>query len=59
MARNYLKRIIREDFRIRRTKMNEVDIVVMIRQGCNVLDRKKLRIELDALWQELIKCCHG
>lgn len=42
--RNQIKRIVRESFRIRKQALNGLDLVVLISQGINDLERKE-RIE--------------
>jgi ribonuclease P protein component len=56
-SRNYLKRIIREGFRIRQLQLKGLDIVIMVRTGCNLKDQAKLHKELDTLWQRLTVRC--
>lgn len=51
-ARNYLKRIIREGFRRRKESLKGLDLVIMLRQGCQ-MNKKKLLKELDSLWERL------
>ena len=52
-SRNYLKRIIREGFRVRKTAMEAIDLVIMTRKGCKLENKVKLQQELDTLWQRL------
>lgn len=52
-SRNYLKRMIREGFRVRQPKIKGLDIVIMARKGCKVENKAKLQKELDTLWQQL------
>lgn len=52
-ARNYLKRIIREGFRVRKLELKGLDLVVMLRPGYKLTDKIKLQKELDSLWKRL------
>lgn len=52
--RNRLKRVIREDFRLRQNQIPAVDIIVMARTAAVALDNKEIRTILDKLWQRLL-----
>ena len=53
-ARNYLKRLIREDFRAHRTSLGKIDLLILARKSCKVEDKIKLKKELYSLWQQLL-----
>jgi len=52
-GRNYLKRLLRESFRVRKATMAGLDLVIMVRKGCKIDDKLRLHKELDTLWQRL------
>ncbi len=52
--RNRLKRVVREDFRLKQKQIPAVDIVVMARTAAVALDNKEIRTILDKLWQRLL-----
>lgn len=51
--RNYLKRVLREGFRANRAELDSLDLVILVRKGCKIDDKVKLRQELKTLWQSL------
>lgn len=53
VVRNKIKRVIRESFRMHPVKLKALDIVVIARQHCGMLDKLKLREGIDKLWQKL------
>lgn len=53
--RNYIKRLLRESFRRWRGALPPVDLVVMLRQRIQGLDRNKLLTQIEALWQGLVE----
>jgi ribonuclease P protein component len=54
VARNRIKRIVRESFRSRQHHLIGWDIVVIARQHCGTLDKDKLRKGIDNLWERLL-----
>ena len=57
VARNRIKRVIRESYRLRQTRLGSLDIVVLGRAGVASQSKKMLHDELENLWKELdIKC---
>lgn len=52
-SRNYLKRIIREGFRVHKSLLSGLDLVILARKGCSSLDKVKVHKELECLWQRL------
>lgn len=54
VARNRIKRVVRESFRLNRQRLKGLDIVVIARQQCNTLNKTQLREGIDQLWQRLI-----
>ena len=59
VARNRIKRAVRESFRTHQGRLDALDIVVLARPG--VVDRtnKELATTLESLWTRLNKTCAG
>ncbi len=55
VARNQIKRVIRESFRLNQEKLAGLDIIVIARQQCGSLDKATLREGIEKLWEKLIK----
>lgn len=53
VARNRIKRLIREAFRERQGRLVPVDIVMLARPGVDRAEAAALRAELDRLWLRL------
>lgn len=53
VGRNRVKRLVRETFRLRQTKLGGLDVVVMSRAGVGDLPNPKLRAALDKHWETL------
>ena len=53
VARQRIKRVVRESFRIRQSSFPAVDIVVMCRPDAANLDKRRLREVLERLWQTI------
>lgn len=51
--RNVIKRIIRERFRQHQEQLKGMDIIVIGRQQCGLLDKATLREGIDKLWEKL------
>ena len=49
--RNIIKRIIRESFRMCKTKLPPNDYVVILKRPIRAVKREKLRKKIDFLWQ--------
>ena len=56
VARNRIRRIIRDSFRFHHDKLVGWDIVVIARQRCDTLSREKIRKGIDDLWEKLLTC---
>lgn len=55
--RTRIKRVVRESFRLDRSQLPAVDIVVQARGGAAKKENAELRASLDWHWQEVIKRC--
>ena len=53
VARNRIKRVIRESFRHAQCDLPDVDVVVMCRRAAAGADKQTLRASLDALWKRI------
>ena len=54
VARNRIKRVIRESFRANQKKLIGLDCIVIARQQCDTLNTLQLRQGMDQLWERLI-----
>ncbi len=59
VARNRIKRRIRESFRHTQARLGGLDIVVIGRPGIDRQDNKALAQALENIWTRLIKKCAG
>jgi ribonuclease P protein component len=59
VARNRIKRVIRESFRHWQTRLDSLDIVVLGRAGVSVQPGRTLDTALETLWIKLIEKCAG
>lgn len=59
VARNRLKRMIRESFRRHWQALPAVDIVVLARSGSDTPEPAALREHLDQAWREVSRRCAG
>jgi len=57
VARNLIKRTIRESFRLRQHQLDNLDIVVLARRDAGKAPRKVLRSSLERHWQKLADRC--
>jgi len=57
VARNRIKRLVRESFRHHRDVLGPLDLVVMGRQGVDRRDNAELRASLDRHWKRLHEKC--
>jgi len=53
VARNRIKRVIRESFRLSQNQLPTIDIVVIVRSEGGNADKKRLRETIDKLWKKL------
>jgi ribonuclease P protein component len=57
VARNRIKRVVRESFRLVQHELPNVDIVVNARSGAKSASHGELRRSLDQHWQSVRKKC--
>jgi len=57
IARNRIKRLIRESFRYNQTRLAGLDIVVLVRAGAARVANPTFLRDLDTLWDRLIEQC--
>lgn len=55
VARNLLKRVLRESFRSQQHKLPPIDAIVLARRGADTLTAIDARTAVDHLWQRLCK----
>ena len=57
VARNRLRRVIRESFRLRQLELPAVDIVIGARNAARAAEADKVRTALSRLWTQIIDTC--
>jgi ribonuclease P protein component len=57
VARNRLRRVIRETFRLRQLDLPDVDIVIGARNAARGAEAAAVRAHLSKLWTEIIDAC--
>lgn len=57
VARNRIKRLARESFRLNRGALPAVDITVSAREGARAADPSALRASLDSHWKSIAQRC--
>ena len=55
VARNRIKRLTRESFRLSQHQLPDIDVIVMAKNGTDKLSNEELTIQLNKLWQKLIR----
>ena len=55
--RNRVKRISRESFRLHQHKLENIDIVLMVKRGIDELSNEEIRKDLDKLWRKINERC--
>ena len=59
VARNRIKRAVRESFRVHQGRLDALDIVVLGRSGVMRCTGKELATALETLWTRLNQSCAG
>jgi len=59
VARNRIKRLIRESFRLSQFRLAGFDIVVMVRHAAQNVENRALLAEFDRQWDRLITRCEN
>jgi len=54
VARNRIRRIVRDSFRFNQERLVGWDIVVIARQQCDTLSKENIRKGIDDLWEKLL-----
>jgi ribonuclease P protein component len=57
VARNHLRRVIRESFRLRQLELPAVDIVIGARNAARAAHSAAVRAALGKLWTQIIETC--
>jgi ribonuclease P protein component len=57
VARNRIKRIVRESFRLHQAALSGLDIVVLARDNTSVKPNRELRASLTRHWARLVEQC--
>ncbi len=55
--RNRIKRLARESFRLNQHKLDNIDIVLMVKSGCDQADNAELTKQLNKLWLKINTRC--
>jgi len=59
VARNRIKRLVRESFRHEQQQLGSLDVVVIGRPGIALQTNQAIAESLDQLWKKLNKTCAG
>jgi ribonuclease P protein component len=59
VARNRIKRVVRESFRLRQAELGALDIVVLGRSDVAGQSARTLATAMEKLWIQLIQSCAG
>ena len=57
VARNRIKRLTRESFRLHQHQLPNIDIVVLAKNGTDKLSNEELSKQLDKLWLKITQRC--
>jgi ribonuclease P protein component len=57
VARNRIKRLTRESFRLQQHDLPNIDIIVMAKNGTDKLSNEELNKQLDKLWLKIAQRC--
>lgn len=59
VARNRIKRLVRESFRHHKDRLDGLDLVVLARRECVVADNAELFASLENHWHRLSRCARS
>ncbi len=59
VARNRVKRVSRESFRLRQSELGALDVVILGRNGVASQSLRTLGSAMDKLWTQMIATCAG
>ena len=59
VGRNRIRRIVREQFRLKQHQLPAIDIVVIAKAGIADLSNQEINKILDKLWRKLMQRCNG
>jgi ribonuclease P protein component len=59
VGRNRIRRIVREQFRLKQHQLPAIDIVVIAKAGIADLSNQEINKVLDKLWRKLVQRCNG
>ena len=54
VSRNRIKRAVRESFRANKTRLEGIDVIILLRQINGTVSKAELRGVIDQLWEKLI-----
>jgi len=57
VQRNRIKRLARENFRLNRHQLDNIDIVLMVKTGVDELSNEELHKQLTKLWRKINERC--
>jgi len=55
VQRNRIKRLVREQFRLNQHQLPDIDMVVMVKSGIDQLENQDICLQIDKIWQKIIK----
>ncbi|WP_448550149.1 ribonuclease P protein component [Thalassotalea fusca] len=55
VQRNRIKRLVRERFRLNQHQLPDIDMVVMVKSGIDQLENQDICLQIDKIWQKIIK----